>query len=147
MLINNQGQLKLADFGLARGFTEQPANYTNRVITLWYRPPELLLGAVQYGPAIDIWSVGCIFAELLGQKAIFPGRNEVDQLELIFKLCGTPNDEVWPDHTKLPWYHLMQKNRACKRTLREHFKQYAHTHLPHYLTVFLLLNWISSTEC
>ncbi len=61
LLISNKGQLKLADFGLARPYTENQGNYTNRVITLWYRPPELLLGAVQYGPAIDIWSAGYVY--------------------------------------------------------------------------------------
>jgi serine/threonine protein kinase len=105
LLINNRGQLKLADFGLARPYSSEATagQYTNRVITLWYRPPELLLGATQYGPAVDMWSVGCIFAELLARKPVFPGRNEIDQLEQIFKLCGTPNPEVWPGVEKLPW--------------------------------------------
>jgi cyclin-dependent kinase 12/13 len=67
----------------------------------------------------------CIFAELLVRRAIFPGRNEVDQLDLIFKLCGTPTDEVWPDYSKLPWYHLMHKNtKVYKRTVRDAFKSY-----------------------
>jgi len=126
LLISNTGLLKLADFGLARGFTEQGGNYTNRVITLWYRPPELLLGATQYGPAIDMWSVGCIMAELLTRQAIFPGRNEVDQLELIFQICGSPDKESWPDHQLLPWNHLMGKaQRSYKRCLREKFKNYS----------------------
>jgi len=124
LLINNKGQLKLADFGLARPYTEQQANYTNRVITLWYRPPELLLGAVQYGPAIDMWSVGCILAELLAKKAIFPGKNEIDQLELIFKLCGTPTEEVWPAVVSLPWYHMFKPQKIYKRCLRETFKNF-----------------------
>jgi cyclin-dependent kinase 12/13 len=119
LLINEQGELKLADFGLARPYTEQQGNYTNRVITLWYRPPELLLGAVQYGPAIDMWSAGCIFAELLVGRAIFPGRNEIDQLELIFKLCGTPNEHNWPDVDKLPWWHMFKPSKEGKRCLAE----------------------------
>ncbi|GKV28851.1 hypothetical protein SLEP1_g37842 [Rubroshorea leprosula] len=78
LLIDNEGNLKLADFGLARLFSsEHNAHLTNRVITLWYRPPELLLGATQYGPAVDMWSVGCIFAELLSGKPIFPGADGV----------------------------------------------------------------------
>jgi cyclin-dependent kinase 12/13 len=78
LLIDNEGNLKLADFGLARSFsTDHTGNLTNRVITLWYRPPELLLGATKYGPAVDMWSVGCIFAELLNGKPILPGKNEV----------------------------------------------------------------------
>ncbi|RDX73795.1 Cyclin-dependent kinase C-1, partial [Mucuna pruriens] len=77
LLIDNEGNLKLADFGLARSFSnDQNANLTNRVITLWYRPPELLLGTTKYGPAVDMWSVGCIFAELLQGKPIFPGKDE-----------------------------------------------------------------------
>jgi cyclin-dependent kinase 12/13 len=78
LLIDNEGNLKLADFGLARSYShDHTGNLTNRVITLWYRPPELLLGATKYGPAIDMWSVGCIFAELLNGKPILPGKTEV----------------------------------------------------------------------
>jgi cyclin-dependent kinase 12/13 len=85
LLITNQGQLKLADFGLSRPFdTDQQRPYTNRVITLWYRPPELLLGATAYGPAIDMWSAGCILAELLVRKAILPGKNEFEQVGPFF---------------------------------------------------------------
>jgi cyclin-dependent kinase 12/13 len=119
LLMNNKGQLKLADFGLARPYTDQPGQYTNRVITLWYRPPELLLGSVQYGPAIDMWSAGCILTELLVGRAIFPGRNEIDQLELIFKLCGTPNEQNWPDVDKQPWWHLFKPQKESKRCLGE----------------------------
>jgi len=125
LLISNRGQLKLADFGLARPFTEQLGHYTNRVITLWYRPPELLLGAVQYGPAIDMWSVGCILAELLTKRAIFPGKNEIDQLDLIFKLCGTPNEDVWPDVNKLPWWKTFKPSKTYKRCIRETFKHFS----------------------
>ncbi|KAG6392754.1 hypothetical protein SASPL_146980 [Salvia splendens] len=86
LLIDNEGNLKLADFGLARSFSNDiNANLTNRVITLWYRPPELLLGATKYGPAVDMWSVGCIFAELLYGKPILPGKNEV---RIIYGRCG-----------------------------------------------------------
>ncbi|KAK9994046.1 hypothetical protein SO802_023749, partial [Lithocarpus litseifolius] len=79
LLIDNEGNLKLADFGLARSVsTDHTGNLTNRVITLWYRPPEFLLGATKYGPAVDMWSVGCIFAELLNGKPILPGKNELE---------------------------------------------------------------------
>ncbi|XP_022880663.1 cyclin-dependent kinase C-1-like [Olea europaea var. sylvestris] len=88
LLIDNEGNLKLADFGLARSYSsDHNANLTNRVITLWYRPPELLLGATKYGPAVDMWSVGCIFAELLNGKPILPGKNEVRTLLHIFSPC------------------------------------------------------------
>ena len=87
LLINNAGVLKLGDFGLSRTFNEKDLNYryTNRVVTLWYRPPELLLGAVVYGPAIDMWGVGCIMAELLARRPLFPGKNERDQMD---KVCA-----------------------------------------------------------
>lgn len=108
LLINNEGQLKLADFGLARPYdTDQQRDYTNRVITLWYRPPELLLGATQYGPAIDMWSAGCIFAELLLRKPILPGKNEFEQIDLIFKLLGTPDEQGWPNCKKLQYYDMI----------------------------------------
>lgn len=124
LLINNKGQLKLADFGLARvsTFNEQSQSYTNRVITLWYRPPELLLGAVNYGPAIDMWSAGCILGELLAKKPLFPGHDEIDQLGLIYKLCGTPSEENWPEVYKLPFAAKCKPQKVCRRRLNEFFK-------------------------
>lgn len=107
LLINNEGQLKLADFGLARPFDDTGRQLTNRVITLWYRPPELLLGSQNYGPAVDMWSVGCIFAELLTRKPILPGRNEFEQIDLIFKTFGTPTEQTWPGLTKLHYYQMV----------------------------------------
>jgi len=103
ILINNRGVLKLCDFGLARAHTAPDPNYTNRVVTLWYRPPELLVGATSYGTKVDIWSTGCIIAEMLLKRPLFTGRNEVDQLEKIFKLCGTPTPATWPEFSKLPY--------------------------------------------
>ena len=92
VLIDNYGKLKLADFGLARNYSEiyDDTRYSNKVITLWYRPPELLLGAESYGPAVDMWSAGCILAEMLEGRPLFQGQNHIDQLEVIFKLCGSP---------------------------------------------------------
>ncbi|KAK6138267.1 hypothetical protein DH2020_028014 [Rehmannia glutinosa] len=103
------------------------ANLTNRVITLWYRPPELLLGTTKYGPAVDMWSVGCIFAELLNGKPIFPGKDEPEQLNKIFDICGTPSEEIWPGVSKIPWYNNFKPTRLVKRRLREQFR-----HLPKY---------------
>jgi len=115
LLINNDGQLKLADFGLARVYdTDKQHAYTNRVITLWYRPPELLLGATMYGPAIDMWSAGCIFAELLLRKPILPGKNEFEQIDLIFKLLGTPDEQTWPKCKDLQYYDLILSQTARK---------------------------------
>ena len=75
---------------------------TQLVVTLWYRSPELLLGEINYSTAVDMWSVGCIFAELLDNKPLFPGKGEIDQISKIFQLLGTPNDKSWPGFSKLP---------------------------------------------
>ncbi|KAL8479984.1 hypothetical protein ACS0TY_026793 [Phlomoides rotata] len=125
LLIDNEGNLKLADFGLARSFSsDHNANLTNRVITLWYRPPELLLGTTKYGPAVDLWSVGCIFAELLNGKPIFPGKDEPEQINKIFDICGTPSEEIWPGVSKIPWYNNFKPTRLVKRRLREHYRHF-----------------------
>ncbi|XP_075510372.1 cyclin-dependent kinase C-1-like isoform X1 [Primulina tabacum] len=125
LLIDNEGNLKLADFGLARSFSnDHNANLTNRVITLWYRPPELLLGATKYGPSVDMWSVGCIFAELLYGKPILPGKNEPEQLNKIFELCGTPDEVNWPGVSKIPWYNKFKPVRQMKRRTRELFRHF-----------------------
>ncbi|GLT32173.1 hypothetical protein SLA2020_068590 [Shorea laevis] len=122
LLIDNEGNLKLADFGLARTFSSHHnANLTNRVITLQYRPPELLLGATQYGPAVDMWSVGCIFAELLYGKPILPGKDEPEQLNKIFELCGAPDEVNWPGVSRLPWYNNFKPLRPMRRRFREVF--------------------------
>lgn len=91
LLIDNNGILKIADFGLASFFDpNQSQPLTSRVVTLWYRPPELLLGATYYGTAVDLWSTGCILAELYAGKPIMPGRTEVCALEVShFNLCGS----------------------------------------------------------
>ncbi|RUS30779.1 hypothetical protein BC938DRAFT_478974 [Jimgerdemannia flammicorona] len=102
LLINNEGILKIADFGLARGFEEAGKEYTNCVVTRWYRPPELLLGERKYTTAIDMWGVGCVFAEMLTGKPILPGQTDPDQLKLIFELVGTPTDQNMPGWRKLP---------------------------------------------
>ncbi|KAL1914394.1 uncharacterized protein VTP21DRAFT_8912 [Calcarisporiella thermophila] len=103
LLINNEGVLQIADFGLSRPF-EEGANraYTSNVVTLWYRPPELLLEERRYTEAIDIWGVGCIMGEMLRGKPLFPGSTVMEQLERIFRLCGSPTDETWPGWRDLP---------------------------------------------
>ncbi|OIW04170.1 hypothetical protein TanjilG_00730 [Lupinus angustifolius] len=127
LLIDNEGNLKLADFGLARSFpNDRNANLTNRVITLWYRPPELLLGATKYGTAVDMWSVGCILGELLNGKPIFQGKDESEQLNKIFELCGAPDEVIWPGVSKLPWYNQFKPTRPMKRRLSEVFKHFDH---------------------
>lgn len=100
LLINRHGELKIADWGLARSWNTEMKRLTNKVITLWYRPPELLLGMIDYSTKIDMWSVGCIVAEMFRRSSFLKGRNEVHQLELIYKVCGTPNTQEWPNLEK-----------------------------------------------
>ncbi|KAL6181654.1 hypothetical protein ACLB2K_048304 [Fragaria x ananassa] len=122
LLVNNEGILKMADFGLANfcnSGNRQPL--TSRVVTLWYRPPELLLGSTSYGAYIDLWSVGCAFAELLVGKNVLQGRTEVEQLHKIFKLCGTPPEEYWKK-SKLPHATLFKPQQPYDSTLQETFK-------------------------
>ncbi|KAF6720550.1 Cyclin-dependent kinase 13 [Oryzias melastigma] len=122
ILLNNKGQIKLADFGLARLYnSEESRPYTNKVITLWYRPPELLLGEERYTPAIDVWSCGCILGELFTKKPIFQANQELAQLELISRICGSPCPAVWPDVIKLPFFNTMKPKKQYRRRLREEF--------------------------
>ncbi|NXO42367.1 CDK5 kinase, partial [Locustella ochotensis] len=129
LLINRNGELKLADFGLARAFGIPVRCYSAEVVTLWYRPPDVLFGAKLYSTSIDMWSAGCIFAELANAgRPLFPGNDVDDQLKRIFRypwewgpqngqcwvppwwpltvptLLGTPTEEQWPAMAKLPDY-------------------------------------------
>eukprot|EP00960_Hanusia_phi_P041163 754867-Hanusia_phi.AAC.1 len=104
LLIDRSGMLKLADFGLARAFGIPVRTYTHEVVTLWYRAPEILLGSKHYSTPVDMWSIGCIFAELVMRRPLFPGDSEIDELFRIFRVLGTPNEEVWPGVTQLPDY-------------------------------------------
>jgi len=102
LLLNNRGELKICDFGLSRQYGSPLKPYTQPVVTLWYRAPELLLGAKEYSTAIDMWSLGCIMAELLSKEPLFTGKNEIGQLDKIFRILGTPNEERWHGYSKLP---------------------------------------------
>ncbi|KAH9986852.1 Pkinase-domain-containing protein [Russula vinacea] len=105
LLIDKRNNLKLADFGLARAFGIPMRTYTHEVVTLWYRAPEVLLGSRHYSTAIDMWSVGCIFAEMVMRGIpLFPGDSEIDQIFKIFRVLGTPNEESWPGVKQLPDY-------------------------------------------
>uniref|UniRef100_A0A1B6D7P7 Cyclin-dependent kinase 12 n=2 Tax=Clastoptera arizonana TaxID=38151 RepID=A0A1B6D7P7_9HEMI len=123
ILMNNRGEVKLADFGLARLYNAEDRQrpYTNKVITLWYRPPELLLGEERYGPAIDVWSCGCILGELFLKKPLFQANVELMQLEMISRLCGTPTPAVWPTVIELPLWHSLKPKRSHRRRIREEF--------------------------
>lgn len=104
LLINREGELKLADFGLARAFGIPVRSYTHEVVTLWYRAPDVLLGSRKYSTPVDIWSIGCIFAEMVNGSPLFTGTSEETQLDTIFRHLGTPSDNKWipelPEWTK-----------------------------------------------
>lgn len=126
LLMNNRGQMKVADFGLARTYGEPLGDMTQLVVTLWYRSPELLLGATEYSTAVDMWSIGCIFGELILKEPLLPGKGQIDQIakvstflnifsdngrnqlisrrlkQQIFKLLGKPTEDSWPGFSKLP---------------------------------------------
>merc|ERR1719381_403720 len=102
LLIDKNGAIKIADFGLARAFGIPVRVYTHEVVTLWYRAPEVLLGSPKYSCPIDIWSIGTIFAEMVNRRPLFQGDSEIDQLFRIFRVLRTPNEELWPGVTQLP---------------------------------------------
>ena len=102
LLIDQNGVIKLADFGLARAFGIPLRVYTHEVVTLWYRAPEILLGSPKYSWPIDIWSLGTIFAEMINNMPLFHGDSEIDQLFRIFRVLSTPTEETWPGVTSLP---------------------------------------------
>lgn len=112
--------LKIGDFGLARAFGIPVHSYSNEVVTLWYRSPDVLLGSINYTTSIDIWSIGCIFAELITGRPLFPGKNNEDQVGIIFKRLGVPLESQWPQLPTLPLFsrfspllaHLRAKNSS-----------------------------------
>ncbi|XP_064102083.1 cyclin-dependent kinase 11B-like isoform X2 [Macrobrachium nipponense] len=122
LLLSHRGILKVGDFGLAREYGSPLKQFTPIVVTLWYRAPELLLGAKQYSTHIDVWSVGCIFGELLGMEAMFPGKSEIDQLNKIFKDLGTPSEKIWPGYSQLPVVKKTQFADYPYNHLRERYK-------------------------
>ncbi|EMD34688.1 hypothetical protein CERSUDRAFT_140279 [Gelatoporia subvermispora B] len=130
LLISNTGSLKIADFGLARAFDPsitrggedfrgRERKYTNCVVTRWYRPPELLLGARQYGGEIDLWGIGCVLGEMFWRRPILPGTTDVDQLEKIWQLCGTPNQHTWPNHDQLPGCEGVKRFNQYPRRVKQ----------------------------
>mmetsp|Transcript_26889 Transcript_26889/g.34501 ORF Transcript_26889/g.34501 Transcript_26889/m.34501 type:complete len:559 (-) Transcript_26889:303-1979(-) len=126
LLINKRGELKIADWGLARSWNKEMKRLTNRVITLWYRPPELLLGCNQYTTKIDMWSVGCIIAEMFRRGGLLKGSTEANQLDLIFRMMGHPTREDWPDIDKMCplWKNFEPKSgeQVFPRRVREELK-------------------------
>ena len=124
ILISNTGELKLADFGLARFYQKhQRQDYTNRVITIWYRSPELLLGETQYGPSVDIWSAACVLVEIFTRHAIFPGDGgEINQLDKIYNVLGTPSRSEWPGIDDLQWFTLLRPRHRIPSTFAEKYQ-------------------------
>lgn len=104
LLINSKGQLKLGDFGLARAFGIPVNTFSNEVVTLWYRAPDVLLGSRTYNTSIDIWSAGCIMAEMFSGRPLFPGTTNEDQIIRIFRIMGTPTERTWPGLSQFPEY-------------------------------------------
>lgn len=125
ILVSNEGQLKLADFGLARFYAKRrQLDYTNRVITIWYRSPELLLGETQYGPAVDIWSAACVLVEIFTRHAIFPGDGgEISQLDKIYAILGTPNVRDWPGLKDMQWFELLRPTARRPNVFAEKYKE------------------------
>ncbi|CAO1410012.1 unnamed protein product [Diamesa hyperborea] len=124
ILVNRQGIVKIADFGLAiRSDSAKP--FDNHVVTLWYRSPELLLGEVMYDESIDVWSLGCVLGELFAKDPLFPGNNEECQLNLISSLCGIPTEEDCPSFKILPFFKTRIPKVNYKRIVRSEF-----AHLP-----------------
>lgn len=108
LLLSPSGQLKIADFGLARSLGNINESLSSNVVTRWYRAPELLFGAKHYTTAIDIWSVGIIFAELMLRLPYLPGQDDVDQLDVTFRALGTPTEPTWPNVSQLPLYNSLK---------------------------------------
>lgn len=97
--------IKLADFGLGRVYSLPVGKYTHEIVTLWYRAPEVLLGTKTYSTGVDMWSVGCIFAEMIEGRPIFCGESEIEQVLSVFRMLGTPNTETWPNVDALRDWH------------------------------------------
>lgn len=125
ILVSKTGQLKFADFGLARFYQRtKKRDHTNRVITIWYRPPELLLGETQYGAAVDVWSAACVLVEIFTRHAIFPGDgSEINQLDRIYSMLGTPSRSAWPAIVDLQWYELLRPSVRLPSKFAEKYKE------------------------
>ncbi|CED83063.1 pkinase-domain-containing protein [Phaffia rhodozyma] len=129
LLMNNRGMIKVADFGLARKFGEPLGDMTQLVVTLWYRSPELLLGKTDYSTAVDMWSIGCIFAELMLKTPLFQGKGEIEQIGQILKLLGYPNEDTWPGWSTLPLAKTINFSGPSSSSLPSKFRHLTETGL------------------
>jgi len=121
LLYGNDGILRVCDFGLARKYGDPLQKYTQPVVTLWYRAPELLLGSEYYSTPVDMWSVGCIFAEMLTLDPLFSAKTEVEQIKVIYRLLGSPNEKRWPGYSQLPIVRQVHFGTWPRNRLREMF--------------------------
>ena len=151
LLISNQGVLQIADFGLARPYDDEPPrighgngeatrDYTTLVVTRWYRPPELLLQLKRYTPAIDMWGVGCVFGEMFKGRPILPGNSDVNQIQLIFDLMGSPTEENMPGWNLLPGCEGVQAFQQRGGSVSQVFRDQGSTFIS-LLSELLKLNW------
>jgi len=139
LLLTKDGILKIADFGLARAFKKtNNQNFTVRVVTRWYRAPELLLQNSKYSEAIDVWSVGCFIAEMFTGKPLFMGRSDLEQLPCIMEKLGVPTEETWPKVTSMKGYKEMvdifQNKKAEFKDLKTYLREYSVTEPGHALS-------------
>ena len=125
ILYNNRGEVKICDFGLARTYGSPLRAYTQLVVTLWYRAPELLLDEGVYSPAIDVWSMGCIMAELLTRKPLFKGKSELELIDKVFAVLGTPTDEVWPGFSRMKLVRKAKFKKYPYSQLRKAFPKFS----------------------
>lgn len=121
LLMTDTGCVKIADFGLARKYGLPQKPMTPTVVTLWYRAPELLFGAKEQTTAVDMWSTGCIFGELLAHRPLLPGRSDIHQIELIIEMLGTPNDNIWPGFSKLPAMETLSLKKQPYNNIKHTF--------------------------
>ena len=133
LLMNNKGEVSICDFGLARYYHEPPQGYSPTVVTLWYRAPEVLLAdggkgvKTTYGPAIDVWSLGCIFAELVLNAPLMAGQGEIDQVKRIFELLGTPDEQTWPGCNELHYLKRVKLRPQPFNRLKDKFRRTSFT--------------------
>lgn len=121
LLMKNNGIVKIADFGLARYSSDVVKPSTPQVVTLWYRAPEILLGAKFHDSAIDMWAMGCIFGELLLNRPLLPGKTEIQQIDLIVGLLGAPSETIWPGLSQLPALQSFSLRPQPYNTIKEKF--------------------------
>ena len=126
LLVTRDGRLKLADFGLARAFCPPIRPLTHEVVTLWYRPPEILLGSQTYAPPVDVWAIGTIFVEMVTKRPLFPGDSEIDQLFKIFRQLGTPTEDMWQGVSQ-----LQDWNTAFPKWVKVPYAKNVTDHLDH----------------